>query len=410
MTWGGWTALFTALLLLGAGLRDTLLFLLGASGLLTALVSWIWQRYALTGVTYRRMLSQHHALFDEEIELVLELTNRKLLPLPWLEVEDEVPETLTYLNASLASSHKPKRRNLVHLCSLRWYERVRRHYRLRCSQRGLHEFGPANLWAGDLFGLSFQRREIPEVTRLVVYPKVVPLDRLGIPTSGPFGDLLRPSTLWEDPTYVAGVRPYQPGDPLRRVHWKASARLGQLHAKVLDPTTHPRLAVFLDMYTLRGHAWWAGYDPLLVELGVLVAASVAAWAAKQHVPVGLYVNGPRFRGEGPPTVALPPSDHPGQLQRILEALATVVPVATVPLGDLVVTEAPSLPWGTTVLAVTAVAEPGLVGALRRLRGEGHPVGLVLVGSHPDAPSADGLPVFRVEGEEAWRELPHVALG
>ncbi len=410
VTSAGWSAIFAVLALVGAGTRDLLLFVLGTSGVLVALTSGLWQRYGLVGVTYRRTVSQSHAFFGEEIDLVLEVTNRKVLPLPWLEVEDDVPESLTYLNALLGSSYKAKRRTLVHLCSLRWYERVRRRYRIRCSHRGLHEFGPATLWAGDLFGLTLQRREVPEVTRLIVYPKIVPLERLGLEVSGPFGDLVKPRTLWEDPTWVAGVRPYQPGDPLRRVHWKASARLGHLHVKLLEPTTHPRLAIFLDMHTLLGHAWWAGYDPLLVELSIVVAASLATWAAEQHLPVGLFANGPRFRGEGPATVALPPSEHPEHLRRILEALATLIPVATTSLGDLLRTEAPGLAFGATIIAITAVPDPDSLDVLERLRAEGHPVGMILVGSRAPAVSAGDLPVFRIQGEEAWRDIARITVG
>jgi len=405
----GWLLVLFLLLALGAFLREALLFLFAAASLLVALASWVWQRHCFRGVTYRRMLSQRRAFFDEEIDLVLEVTNRKPLPLPWLEIEDEVPEGLVYPGARLASSYKPRRRTLVHLCSPRWYERIRRRYRIRCAQRGLHEFGPATLRAGDLFGMSIQRREEPAVDSLIVYPRIVPLERLGLPVHGPFGDLITPHTLWEDPAYVAGVRGYQAGDPLRRIHWKASARLGSLQVKLLEPTTHARVALFLDMQTLAGHAWWAGYDPLLVELSVIVATSIAAWAAEQKHPVGLYVNGHRFRGEGASTIALPPSEHPEQLQAILEALATIMPVPTLPLADLLAAEAPALPWGTTVLAITPIADPDLLGALVAVRREGRSAGLVLVGTQAPAVAADGMPVFHVRSEEAWRDLERVAL-
>jgi uncharacterized protein (DUF58 family) len=400
--------LFFVLLVLAALLRQTLLFLFAAVSLLVALASWVWQRYCFRGVTYRRVLSQRRAFFDEEIDLVIEVTNRKLLPLPWLEIEDEVPEALTYLNARLTSSYKPKRKILVHLCSPRWYERIRRRYRVRCAQRGLYEFGPATLHAGDLFGVATQHREILDENRLVVYPKIVPLERLGLPVQGPFGDLLTPRALWDDPAYLAGVRPYQRGDPLRRIHWKATARLGGLQVKLLEPTSHARLAVFLDMQTLAGHAWWAGHDPLLVELSVIVAASITAWAAEQKLPVGLYVNGYRFRSGGS-TIALPPSEHPEQLHTILETLATLMPVASMPLADLLRAEAPALIWGTTVLAITAVPDPDTVAALYDLRREGRATALVAVGTNAQIPPADALPVFHVPGEAAWRDLESVAL-
>ncbi len=404
-----WVSLLVLLCLVGLVLRQALLFVFAVIGLLIVLVSWLWQRSCFSGVTYRRTLSQQRAFFDEEIDLVLEVVNRKLLPLPWLEVEDDVPDALTFLDADLTSSYKPRRRTLVHLCSPRWYERIRRRYRLRCTHRGLYEFGPATLRSGDLFGLSTQQRELSDVDRLVVYPRIVPLDHLGLAARGPFGDVVTPHTLWDDPTYQAGVRAYQAGDSVRRIHWKASARLRSLQVKMVEPTTHARVALFLDMYTLRGLAWWAGYDPLIVELAIIVAASVAAWAAEQKLPVGLYVNGPRVRGTGAATIALPPSEHPRQLQAVLEALATVVPVATIALADMLAAEVPQLPWGTTAIAITALPDQEVLTLLETTRQQGRGVGLVVVGTA--APAFDGgrVPVFHVRGEEAWRDVTHVAL-
>jgi len=404
-----WVSLFVLLGLLGLVLHQALLFVFAVIGLLIALVSWIWQRYWFSGLTYRRTLSQRRAFFNEEIDLVLEVVNRKPLPLPWLEVEDEVPDALTFLDADLTSSYKPRRRTLVHLCSPRWYERIRRWYRLRCTHRGLYDFGPATLRSGDLFGLSAQQREVSDVDRLVVYPRIVPLEHLGLAARGPFGDVVTPHTLWEDPTYQAGVRAYQAGDPPRRIHWKASARLRRLQIKMVEPTTHARLALFLDMYTLRGQAWWAGYDPFIVELAIIVAASVAAWAAEHKLPVGLFVNGPRFRGAGAATIALAPSEHPQQLQAILEALATVVPVATVSLADLLAAEIPQLPWGTTALAITAIPDADVLTILETTRHQGRGAALVVVGTAGPAFDGGRVPVFHVRGEEAWRDVTHVAL-
>jgi uncharacterized protein (DUF58 family) len=404
----GWLGLLALLCVLGIVFHQALLFVFAVTVLLIALASLVWQRACFSGVTYRRRFSQRRAFFDEEVDLVLEVTNRKVLPLPWLEIEDEVPEALTFLDADLTSAYKPRRRTLVHLCSPRWYERIRRRYRVRCAHRGLYEFGPATLRAGDLFGLSTQLWIVPAVDRLIVYPRIVPLGRLGLDAHGPFGDLVTPRTLWEDPAYLAGVRPYQSGDPMRRIHWKASARLGRPQVKLLEPTTHARLALFLDMHTLRGHAWWVGYDPMLVELAIIVAASVVAWGAEHKLSIGLYVNGPRFRGAGMATIAVPPSEHPRQLQTILEALATVVPLATTPLEDLLAAEMPALPWGTTVLAITAVPEPEVIEVLRAAQSRGKSAGLVVIGTNAAPVAVSDLPVFAVRGEEAWRDVTDIA--
>src|SRR5579859_2170186 len=94
-------------------LREAQLFVVGLILLLVATVSWVWQRYCLLGLGYRRSLGQARAMFGEEVELTLEIVNDKPLPLAWLEVEDTVPGLPVALApAHTGPSHIPGRRLL----------------------------------------------------------------------------------------------------------------------------------------------------------------------------------------------------------------------------------------------------------------------------------------------------------
>jgi uncharacterized protein (DUF58 family) len=222
----GWLWLIGGLLVVSLLLREGQLFVVAVILLLVLGVSQVWERYCLVGLDYRRRLGQARAFFGEEVPLTLEIVNAKPLPLAWLEVEDIVPGSgLTLEPAHVGPSHIPGRRLLTILLSVRWYERVRRHYRVRCTARGFHAFGPAVLRTGDVFGLRTKELEIRGEDYLLVYPKLVTLDRLGLPAANPFGDVpLQRQWLFEDPMRTIGVREYRPGDSPRRLHWKATAR------------------------------------------------------------------------------------------------------------------------------------------------------------------------------------------
>ena len=110
-------------------LRESQLFLVALILLLVAVVSRVWDRYCLVGLGYRRTLGQTRAFFGEEVPLTLEIVNAKPLPLAWLEIEDAVPgQAMRVLPGHVGPSHMPGRRLLSMLLSVRWYERVRRHY------------------------------------------------------------------------------------------------------------------------------------------------------------------------------------------------------------------------------------------------------------------------------------------
>ncbi|MCA1646373.1 MAG: DUF58 domain-containing protein [Chloroflexi bacterium] len=393
-----WLWLIGGVVLVSLLLRASQLFVVAVLLLLVAGVSQIWQRYCLVGLGYRRALGQTRAFFGEDVPLTLEIVNAKPLPLAWLEIEDTVPGTgLSLAPAHVGPSHIPGRRLLTMLLSVRWYERVRRHYRVTCGARGFHTFGPATLRSGDVFGLTSKEVEVPGEDYLLVYPKIVPLERLALPASNPFGDVpRRHQWLFEDPLRTVGIRDYRPSDSPRRVHWKATARAPDqaLQVKLFEPTTTHRLHILLNIST-SGQNWaWHGYDPDALEATITTAASVANWGSTHGYLVGLGANAKLFHSSA--ALRLPPSRDPHQLMHILEALARLVPMPTMAGESLVELESRELAYGTTVVMITAGATNELVDQLHRLRRGGHQPALLLITSdeEPLAPLG-GMPAYAI---------------
>jgi uncharacterized protein (DUF58 family) len=227
----GWLLLAVLVLLASVVARDGLLFLLSLTVLAAAGVSRLWGRYCLERVEYRRRLSQPRAAWGDEVDLELEVVNRKALPLAWLEVQEELPAALGPARASVRRSHLSGRSLLTALFTLRWYERVRRRYRVACLARGDHWFGPTVLRSGDVFGFETRERLIATQDRLIVYPRVVPVDRLGLPAADPLGERATRDWLFQDPLRTVGLREYVRGDSQRRIHWGATARTGALQVR-----------------------------------------------------------------------------------------------------------------------------------------------------------------------------------
>ncbi|MDQ7841090.1 MAG: DUF58 domain-containing protein [bacterium] len=402
----GWLIVGILLLILGLAVHSGGPFLVGLVVLLGAGTSYLSHRYCLHSVAFRRSFVPRRAFHGEEITLTLEVTNRKPLPLAWLEVTDELPEEVVPRRGRIIPSLRQRRQHLVHLFSLRWYERVRRRVTITCMARGYFPLGPARLRSGDLFGLTSQGRTLEGADYLTVYPKIVPLEALGIPALHPIGDHRAPRPLLEDPTRTIGVRIYQTTDPVRRVHWKATARIGRLQTRQYESTTTQRLAILLNMDTLGEYAEYRGFIRPLLELNIMVAASLAAWAEEQGIPVGLHANG--YLPEGLRRVRLAPALGAVHLTAILEALAKVFSTPVMPLGDLMALEAGALPWGTTAIVVTAVVDSPLLAGIARLQEAGHSAVLVLIGDRVADPQL-GIPTHRVRGEAGWRAMDEIRL-
>ena len=391
------------LLVLAIGLRLYPLALLLALLLVSSALARLWIDRALDRVEYRRSFSQTRAFFGEEIELAVEVVNRKLLPLPWLEVDDEAPLALPIGDTPLFPSARPRRVLLSNTYSLGPYERVIRRYRVRCRARGYWPFGPATLRSGDVFGFGQREREASAVDYLLIYPKTVPVERLGLPAKQPFGDYRARERLFEDPTRLRAVRPFEPGDPLKRVHWKATARTGQVQVKQFDPTATLDLYLALNLATFDYS--WQGTRPDLLETAIAVAASVATHALGDGFPVGLLANGMTHGSDRPLKIA--PGRGNDQLLRLLEGLAKLSSFVTLSLDDLLRQERRALPWSATLVCVTAILAEPLLAVLTALHRAGHPVVLIIIGD-ADLGPLPGITVYRVSpfaAEELGVEPP-----
>lgn len=390
------------LLLLSILARQLPLFVLSLALLVAAGVSKLYERYCLTGLEYCRRFSRCAAGFGETIELEVEVVNRKLLPLAWLEIADEIPRTLPPVRGRVLYSHRPGRALLTALLALRPYERVRRYYQIPCTVRGEHRFGPVRLCTGDLFGLVTREELRSQEDILIVYPRVVPVAGLGLPARRPLGEVRTRSWLFEDPSRLAGVRDYRPGDSLRRIHWAATARSQRLQAKVYEATTSHTLVIFLNLQSTPAEWWGLGYDPDVLELSIMTAASLTAWAFDQGYQVGLVTNGMHYFRRM--KVAVGPTGDPARLPDFLEALGRLQPIVVRPFEAVLTEDARRLPFGATIVAVTGVLTAPVVATLLSLARRDHAVTVVLTGRQDAPASLAGLTVRRAGPPEAWREL------
>ncbi len=400
-----WWGVIALVALVSVLLRHDLLFLMSLFMALVGLASHLWTRYCLAGVSYRRRFGSTRLFFGEETDLYVEIVNAKPLPLAWLRAEDEFPADLEIVPGRVHYSHLPRRRLLVNLLSLRWYERVTRHYRLRGARRGAWQFGPVEISSGDIFGFAVQREKWPDRQFVLVYPKLVPLTALGLPARHPFGDFKTPRREVEDPIRLMGAREYVPGDNFRYIHWKATARRQALQTKVFEPSANRPLAIFLNINTFD--RIYEGIDPELQEFAITTAASIARWAWEEGHPVGLYVNS--VAQPGGERIRIRPGSHPDQLNWILEALAKVVGYGRWPIEAVTLLESKGLRYGTTVVVVTPVINERLCGVLMDLQRRELGAALVALGEARLDRPLTGVRYYHVGGREVWRELGSLEL-
>jgi len=399
-----WIIIAVIILIISLALHQVPLALLSFLFIVTGGVSRLWNKYCLHRIEYKRRLSHNQVFFGEEIIFEIEVANRKPLPLPWIRIEDELPERLTLLKGKAVPA-SDDRVALINIFPIGMYHRVKRRFPIKCPHRGAFIFGPTRIQSGDLFGFFRKYMEIGKTDYLFVYPRLVPLERLGIPSQQLFGDIRLKHHLFQDPVLTAGVREYHAGDSLKHIHWKTTARLGRLQTKVFEPTTTIDISIFLDIRTLKMPLWGSSYQ--LQELGIITAASISQHALGAGFRVGMYINQATRFSRG--MAMVPHSRHPDQLLRILEVLAQVHQMETIPIVTHVREQVSSLPWGSTLLVVSAQPDDNLMAALLDLRRVGRSVALVIVGGTMPEANTAYFPVYRVSDKVAWEIVKEIGL-
>jgi uncharacterized protein (DUF58 family) len=379
--------LLVFLLMIAVAFGQAGLVLLCALLLVAAAVASFWSRWALARVNYERRLSQSKAFPDDELELAITITNRKALPLASLQVFDRLPANLR-IDADVSFSGSRQVQLLQRRTSLRWYESVTWRYRLRPKARGAYKIGPVQLRSGDPFGLYSVDEEREQLSSLLVYPRLLSLQELGLPAHNPLGDMRAPSLL-RDPMRTIGVRGYAPSDPFKDVHWPATARIGSLQTRIYEPTTSRTLALFLDLDTFE--YYYEGIDPEQVERMISATATLARTGLEAGYAVGFFANGAPADDEH--LARLPAGRSPAQLGLIMETLARLTSYSVTTIARLLRLTAPELQPGTTVLLVGAVNSEAVRAALLQLRELGHRVTWLYMGVG-ERPQVPGVTVFQ----------------
>lgn len=329
-----------------------------------------WSALALRSARCSLVFAEDRAFPDDEVELLLRVETRGPIPIPWLEIDLTVPRGLYATPDGGLGVLSGDGRALHLLATLLPLRTVERAIRVRARQRGAYQVEPVSLLVADPLRLYPRRITVPVDARLVVYPRIVPLERIGLRAGLPVGDLRVGTTLLPDPARPIGVRDYRRGDSPRSIHWKASARRGALQVKVLERTVRRDLAIYLDVGGFD-HAWLV-YREALFERAVTAAASLASAAIERGGSVAL------AHGGADP-VALPGHGGQDQLRAILEALAVVTPSEGRPIESMLAATVSRQPAGTTIVLLTPTPSETVLAELEPARQRGYPVAVVYCG-------------------------------
>jgi uncharacterized protein (DUF58 family) len=352
----------------------------GALVLVVALLSRVWARLALRQVHYSCETSTSRALEGDNLWLILTLENRKPVPVPWVLVREQIPVGLQLVDGQPSSLGLFRTSSLATTTSIGAYQRVRLRFRIKALRRGHYVLGPGRLTSGDPFGFYGSERIVARAMHtVIVYPSMWPLPQGGIELARPIGDALARARSVDDPTLPVAVREYTCGDSMRAMDWKVTARRGAPWVRVNASSVAGAVVLLLECETRERDVW--DDSPQMLDRLVHTAASLARDLLARGHAVGLIANGV------PPgdnaRVALAPAAGRGQLNVLLDALARVQSIVIKSLPQLVREHASkAMPFGATVVGVSAVSSDAMLILLAERRAKGVSAVHIHVGDEP----------------------------
>jgi uncharacterized protein (DUF58 family) len=321
------------------------LFFLVYLGILVIGGSYVVTRFGLADLEAGYVLDRAHAQAGDVLRASYTVRNTSRLPKLWLEVHN--PTNLPVPLPGQAISLGPR-------AERSWSARV------PLTRRGHFRVEPLALRTGDPLGLFESHATVGSHSTVIVYPRVETLPGFRLPPAMIEGSHAQPLRTPHTTPHATSVRPYAPGDAYNRIHWRTSARQGELQVKEFDLEQTADVWIYLDLQS-RVHT--GDGDESTLEYGVRAAASVAARALSENRNVGMTASGARIG-------VLPADRGPRQYQKVMQVLAAVVANGDRPFVQVLVDGVGRLRRGMSAVIVTPSLERDWVRPLSGLRNRG----------------------------------------
>ena len=354
---------------------------------LTVLVvggSYVLTRLGLSDLEAGYAVDQLSGHVGDRIRVTYTLRNTSRVPKLWLEVHNPTSLPAGLPGRAISLGPQTERSWLV---------------RTPLTRRGHFRIEPLQIRTGDPFGLFEASAAVGTGVAVVVYPRIEPLPLWRLPAAAVDGSHSMPERTLQATPLAVTVRPWAPGDAFNRIHWKSTARLGDIQVKEFDLEQTADAWIILDLD--RAVQTGQGVEST-VEAAVRVAASVADKALLENRAVGMSINAHRL-------AQLPPDRGGRQHLKVMQLLAAVEGDGAQPLSEALIGTVGRIRRGMTAVIVTPSLDRAWVKPLATLRTRA--VGCVVVLVDPtayDRHARDeegrrrGLPAYEPDAESERR--------
>jgi len=280
----------------------TIVYIFFSIAFVMFLLSFAHLQFNVPDISIEREV-QDTAYEDDIVNVKMTIHNKRALPLYFFELLD-----------IFRGGPPDEQETSLFVLSLKPRESKKISYIANCYKRGLWKIGPVSVISQDALGFFKNKKTINVFSEILVYPSLFRIFSFPPLASGSVSWMgVETARISGDSHEFFGVREYQRGDAMSRIHWLSSARHNKLIVKQFERNAVQEATIVLDLK--KGHDIGAGKDTTL-EYAVKITGSIARFLLNEGVLVQMI-------GYGKEAVILPFGKGDSHMYKILEYLAGV---------------------------------------------------------------------------------------
>lgn len=373
-------------------MQGYIIFLLVAFVLLT--LGDITRKKGFLNLTIRREVEKKAIVEGEETKVTTIIENNKWLPISFLHVQEIFPINMPRISEDAVYSDMDKFLFYSNRYNVLWFERIKRTYKVKGLKRGTYLLKNIRLSIGDVFGFSYEGKDLEDFVEIVVYPKLIDTKNFNFESTNIQGDNIVKRWIFKDPLYIKGIREYNIEDRMKDIHWQSSLKLGKLMVRDYDFTSEKEIIFIINSQC--GEPYWATIDGKIIDNAVNLGVSLAARAQKEGLAAGMWSNAHIISYEGEVKGEVEPSIN--NMKGILELGARIDYSTRMDFYKYLDEKLKDFNQSATYVIITSFLDDISMNTLSKLRRAGTILKVIDISHKGDVPSIDGIDKILYKGE------------
>jgi hypothetical protein len=321
--------------------------------LMLPLVSLIYSIVILVRFKYGQELDKKFVAKGDKVNFIFSINNEDFFIYPYMAVSFYGAKTI------FENQFQVRKFSLLPFSSRNYA------FELQCNYRGSYEIGINSIEIEDFFGLFKFRYNIFEPKNVTVYPRIVRLENFRLKTDFMSEAHSLLSSTDEDMTTVSDIRKYEYGDGLKRVHWKLTAKTGEIMVKKFQSTSQTNVLMLLD---LQRNPYSFAENIVLEDSVIESVVAVLYYCLNKWIPVNLVFYNEKL-------YSIHAKNHL-MFNEIFELLAKVRFNESVPVKDLLEIYTNNILKNTNILLFTSNLDYELYDQVYKTANSGYDVGII----------------------------------